>query len=112
MRTLQRRSNKWRPWLIDLHAMRGGNILIHERDHVHRLRRRQVQRFRRVGVHGVRRRFLFRFARRHNMHGMLGGDGATTERLFLLHVMRGGSLPVLDGPDELRGVRCGGDERY
>ena len=46
MRALQRRSNK-RRWIVDLHAMRGRNILIHERDHVRRLRRRQVQR-----VHG------------------------------------------------------------
>ena len=99
-------------WFIDLHAMRGGNILIHERDHVRRLRRRQIQRIRSVGVHGVRARFLCRFARRLLVHGMLGGDGATKERVFLLHVVRGGSLSVLDGPGELRGVRCGEGERH
>lgn len=112
MRVLQPRSSKRRHWFIDLHAMRGGKVLVDQLHEVHRLRGRQAQRIRSVRVHGVRRRVLFRFARRRGVHGVLGGESSTEERVLLLRTVRSGSLPVFDGADELQGVHRGDDERY
>ena len=87
--------------------MRGGNILIHERDHVRRLRRRQVQRIRSVGVHGVRARFLFQFARRLLVRGMLGGQVSGLHRWHFLRILPSGKVFSIYRPNELRGMRKG-----
>ena len=91
-----------RQGIIELHTLCGRKIPVDQRHEVHRLCRRQVQWIRIIRMHKLRDRLLREIVWRLELHRMFGWNHSTEEWILVLCFMRGGSLPVLDGPDELR----------